>query len=330
MKRRNITIISVLLVMVVSFSIYYILKKDAFASGSVEWNTNDKGIAISLSNNDLTATTTADGWATTWVRATVSVATYSGKYYWEYHMDAVDSTHDIVVGVATADADLTGSVTTSELMYYGTSTYNGIISGCDGTSGGDGVISQGDVIGIALDMDTRKVKFYRNNTLVGGRDFNAPASGDLFPLFRSYYQGAQVTVNFGDSTFVYSPPEGYVAYSGAAPSPTPSPEPTVTPGSTATPEPTSTPELSPTPTPVPNGNRAILLIKMAEGIEKEFDLPMTEVDGFTAWYDERSQGTGKGYYVLNNNSNVAPFISRKEYVNYDKIINFEVKEYTAN
>ncbi|MHA6530164.1 discoidin domain-containing protein [Paenibacillus sp. BAC0078] len=108
------------------------------------------------------------------------------------------------------------------------------------------------------------------------------------------------------------------------------PEPTSTPSPTVIPEPTKTPEPTPTITPtpeVPSGNRAILTVTLTTGDDKEFDLPMSEVNAFLDWYDS-ANGTEK-YGINKHDNNKGPFTKRTEYVVHDKILTFEVSEYTA-
>lgn len=98
--------------------------------------------------------------------------------------------------------------------------------------------------------------------------------------------------------------------------PTPTPAPSVTP----TPKPTVTPEQ-------PAGDLALLTITLVNGTEKEYDLPSAEVDAFLTWYDSAS---GSSRYGINkHNNNKGPFSKRTEYVIHDKILTFEVSEYTA-
>ncbi|MEK4196117.1 hypothetical protein NYE59_23770 [Paenibacillus sp. FSL L8-0323] len=134
----------------------------------------------------------------------------------------------------------------------------------------------------------------------------------------------------------------YGTVSTPSPSPTITPEPTPT--ATATPVPTSTPSptVSPTPTPTPpvtpkptatpeqpSGDRAILTVTLINGSEKEYDLPMSEVEAFINWYDARDAGRGPGSYAIDKHSNnKGPFSKRKDYVVFDKILTFEVSEYT--
>ncbi|MEK4193307.1 hypothetical protein [Paenibacillus sp. FSL L8-0323] len=114
----------------------------------------------------------------------------------------------------------------------------------------------------------------------------------------------------------------------ATPVPTSTPSPTVTPTPTATPTPTVTPK--PTATPEqPTGDRAILTITLVNGTEKEYDLPIAEVDAFLKWYDSRDAGRGPGSYAIDKHTNnKGPFSKRKDYVVFDKILTFEVSEYT--
>lgn len=92
--------------------------------------------------------------------------------------------------------------------------------------------------------------------------------------------------------------------------------------------PTATPVPTPTPSPeAPSSDRAILVITMSTGLEKEFDLPMAEVNSFLDWYDTT---TGSARYGINkHDNNKGPFSKRTEYVIHDKILTFEVSEYTT-
>jgi hypothetical protein len=84
----------------------------------------------------------------------------------------------------------------------------------------------------------------------------------------------------------------------------------------------------PTPTiPTDEGNKAILEVVMTNGTIKEYDLTATELERYLTWYDNRSDGIGKPYFKMPKRSNVKPFISRNEYLSYDKIYSFEVKDY---
>lgn len=89
----------------------------------------------------------------------------------------------------------------------------------------------------------------------------------------------------------------------------------------------ATPSDSATPPPEFAGNKAILEITLTSGNIKEYDLTAEELSKFLKWYDDRSNGIGKTYFSINNKSNIKPYLSRKEYIQFDKIYSFEVKDY---
>ena len=77
-------------------------------------------------------------------------------------------------------------------------------------------------------------------------------------------------------------------------------------------------------------NRAILLVTLTNGLQKEYDLTMAEINTFIAWYDNRANSVGPARYIVNKSYNKGPFVSRKDYLIFDKIQNFEVMEYVSN
>jgi hypothetical protein len=78
-----------------------------------------------------------------------------------------------------------------------------------------------------------------------------------------------------------------------------------------------------------SGNRAILVVTMTTGLEKEFDLSMKEVNDFISWYEGKQAGSGSASYAINkHDNNKGPFSSRKDYMLYDRILTFEVSEYS--
>ncbi|MEC0170826.1 galactose oxidase [Paenibacillus graminis] len=56
---------------------------------------------------------------------------------------------------------------------------------------------------------------------------------------------------------------------------------------------------------------------------------MTEVNAFIDWYDQKDAGTGPAKYAFKKVWNKGPFSKRTEYVIFDKILTFNVDEYTA-
>jgi hypothetical protein len=80
--------------------------------------------------------------------------------------------------------------------------------------------------------------------------------------------------------------------------------------------------------PNPKVGKALLIVTMSDEIQKEYDLSMDEINAFITWYNTRATGTGLPHYTFNKDFNLGPFQSRKDYLVFDKIQNFEVMEYT--
>lgn len=104
--------------------------------------------------------------------------------------------------------------------------------------------------------------------------------------------------------------------------------PTTTPTTTPIPTPTATPTAAPTATSeIPSGDRAILIVTLTTGFDKEFDLSMSEINAFLNWYDSAA-GVAR-YGIDKHENNKGPFSKRTEYVIHDKILTFEVSEYST-
>jgi hypothetical protein len=79
----------------------------------------------------------------------------------------------------------------------------------------------------------------------------------------------------------------------------------------------------------PGGNRAILVVTMNTGFEKEFDLSIEEVNAFISWYENKQSSSGTASYAIDkHDSNKGPFTNRKDYMIFDKILTFSVDEYS--
>ncbi|WPC42977.1 Ig-like domain-containing protein [Clostridium sp. JS66] len=84
-----------------------------------------------------------------------------------------------------------------------------------------------------------------------------------------------------------------------------------------------------TPTNPDNTGNAILTITMTNGNVKSYTVPMSKVNDFISWYDNRVSGsTGKAYYTFDKKDNLQPFSKKTEYIVFDKISSYEVDEYS--
>ncbi|MFC7558243.1 hypothetical protein ACFQ5D_05055 [Paenibacillus farraposensis] len=144
--------------------------------------------------------------------------------------------------------------------------------------------------------------------------------------FIALYSLSGEDINISELDFFYSKD------TVPAPEPSPTSDPKPAPGSNPTPSPNPTPNPKPEPSEPsqPTGDRAILVVTMDNGLEKEFDLSMKEVNSFIAWYEGKQSGSGTASYAIDKHSNnKGPFSSRKDYVIFNKILTFEVSEYST-
>lgn len=77
----------------------------------------------------------------------------------------------------------------------------------------------------------------------------------------------------------------------------------------------------------PSNDRAILAITMTNGQTKEYDLPNSEIEAFTNWFDSSN---GKGQPKFGFTKKIQPYKEVKEYVVFDKISSYEVRTYTVS
>ncbi|MCS7399348.1 MULTISPECIES: DUF1668 domain-containing protein [Bacillus] len=74
--------------------------------------------------------------------------------------------------------------------------------------------------------------------------------------------------------------------------------------------------------------QALLVVTMTNGLQKEYELSMKEVNDFIKWYGARDKGEGPGFYVIDeHDNNKGPFESKKDYVVFKNILMFEVNKY---
>ncbi len=175
------------------------------------WNPSDKGSGVTLSGGDLTASITTTGGANGLVRATIGKA--SGKYYWEITLDSTNTSFvDVSIGVANTSASIAlflGKDANGWAWYQGTGT---ITNNTHPDPNYDTTLfAVNEVIGVALDMDSGTLVFYRDGVSKGtafssltGTLYPAISNGDSISSVTS-----GITANFGASSFAYPPPAGY-------------------------------------------------------------------------------------------------------------------------
>lgn len=82
------------------------------------------------------------------------------------------------------------------------------------------------------------------------------------------------------------------------------------------------PENPPVNPPDSDLGRNLLTVTLAEEVEREYALTKEQVDAFVNWYIDRSAGKGAAFYTFDKS------FSRKDYLPFDKIITFELTDFT--
>lgn len=185
------------------------LTKDCATSAPVyaTWNPDDKATEITLSNGNLTATSS---YSKRKVRATIGHN--SGKHYFEYTITTFREW--LSLGVANSSMSLTGNDYIGDdangwgYMNQGQKRHDGV-----NTSYGSTYTT--DVIGVAVDFSSGKIWWSKNGVWQASGDpanGTNPAftsvTGSVFPAI-TIADEAVITANFGAAAFSYSVPSGF-------------------------------------------------------------------------------------------------------------------------
>lgn len=174
-------------------------------------NSADKSASVTLTNGDLTAEVLPNSWHS--VRSTVSQ--YSGKWYWEVTVDFPAVRTDIMIGIGNSSAPLT-NYPGADVDGYSYYSWNGQKYNSSTVSYGDQFLA-GDIIGVALDLDSGKIWWSKNGTWQGSGDPSAGTGeayngvvGIIYAMIGIHGNtNPKVTVNFGASAFSYTVPTGF-------------------------------------------------------------------------------------------------------------------------
>ena len=176
------------------------------------WNPLAKDISLTLANGNLDASASAAGAGG--LISTIAVS--SGKWYWEVQPTAGGA----ALSVGIADLPLASYVENVAGTYLYLAGGSKRISPSTTTAYGAS-FTDGDIIGVALDMDAGEVTFYKNNVSQG------VAFTGLEGTFAAWIQDGSnstalvSTTNFGQRPFAYTPPTGFQALNSSnLPAPT--------------------------------------------------------------------------------------------------------------
>ena len=164
-------------------------------------NPLNKGSAITLLNANLGLTQTS-----TWNGVTGTFGVSSGKWYFELIYGGGTA---CVIGVATSSYDITtepGDASTAWRYRSDDGTKkNGGSSSAYGATW-----TTNNVIGVAVDMDSGTITFYKDNASQG-EAFSNLSGNTVFPVVGIFSSSGTTSLNFGQQPFSYTPPSGFVA-----------------------------------------------------------------------------------------------------------------------
>jgi len=162
-------------------------------NSSGKWTFSEGNTQIQQNNNG------------SWRATGSTMAVANGKWYWEIEFDAGTMT-EIFVGVHDSEVSLEGTnrwVTGSTLFY----NHNGGEIRQDGTDTTNdyGVLTAGDILGIALNMDDNQITFYDNGSAIASNfGLSSSITGFAMPTFLSDSSDIVYKVNFGNAPFAIS------------------------------------------------------------------------------------------------------------------------------
>ena len=174
------------------------------------WNPADKDSGMTLSNGNLTVTG-ATGGKGTCARGTLGQS--AGKWYYEIVISSYVQYSSPEVGIAAISGDITtdGAMNVANTIIYDASFGNlGNAGGWIQSPGAAAV--NGDVIGIAVDMDNGYIDFTKNNVAIGTRISGIKTGiATAYPII-SEFNGKSSTARFAAGSLTYAPPSGYNAW----------------------------------------------------------------------------------------------------------------------
>ena len=188
------------------------------------WETST-ATAATISGGGLVATSTGTTSADQGVRAATTAAQTAGKFYFEITLTTLRSGANVGLGIGTPASTYTAMGTSSS---GGVQVYPGsgnIWSNGSYTSLTLGARATGQVIGIAVDLDNRKIWFRvapsGNWNAGAGNDPGTPSTGINIPAgamcpFCTFGGGSGIagtvfTANFGASAFTGAVPSGFTS-----------------------------------------------------------------------------------------------------------------------
>jgi len=144
-----------------------------------------------------------------WRTATATMSMPSGKWYWEVTKTNSTTSDDAMIGIIADTVNISGAYYPSQ----GALGYTYLDGGRKGNAAGGSAYgaswTNGDVIGVAFDAGTGQLTFYKNGTSQG-LAFTVTSGYSYYPAFGGASSVPSYAINFGQRSFSYTPPTGFV------------------------------------------------------------------------------------------------------------------------
>ena len=168
---------------------------------------------ITNGNTSKTSTPTSNAWRS----AYGTIGASSGKYYWEFKVNQIESSDLNNFWVGIVDAEQMLQTSNNERFYkqgrgYGYHAKNGQKGNNDSASTYGDTWTTNDIVGIAVDLDNSKIYFSKNGTWQNsgvptsgstgtGAAFTLTSGYTYLPAFSQYYGNEQFSINMGNGYF---------------------------------------------------------------------------------------------------------------------------------
>ena len=168
-----------------------------------------------MSNGNLDYVSGAANISTVQAVGTIGVA--SGKWYWEATLTASSGSYTNTWFIGVVKSDFAEGTTiynqSNNVLYYGENG-NKYVNNSGSSYGAS--LTNGDVVGVALDLDNDSIVFYKNGVSQGSISYTF--SGTYLPCISNGDDTSSVsaTLNFGQMRFKYPMPSGYAALNTTA------------------------------------------------------------------------------------------------------------------
>lgn len=164
---------------------------------------------VSITNGNLDCTIGVSG---QWRSTPASTMTLpSGKWYFEVTQNNATSAGNCGIGILQANVAYTGNYYFWNNAYgFGYNNDGNKVNNNSGTAYGSTWTSAGDVIGVAVDMTTGDLTFYKNGVSQGSA-YTFDTTREYFVMLAGASSVPQYSINYGQRPFAYSAPTGYKA-----------------------------------------------------------------------------------------------------------------------